>query len=120
MKFRPQSEEHALADRLTSYSDAIVALAFIVSSGLGLSVADPDTRVVMTDFAIGMLIGNAILGVIFSVLLVILRRWELDLRVGLELSEKYTRYSQRIYVARHVVIWLSITQTITTMFALAT
>lgn len=118
MKHRPETEEHALADRLTSYSDAIVALAFVVSSGLGLAIADPDTRVTITDVATEMLIGNTILGVIFSALLVILRRWELDLRLDLVLSEKYRRYSHRIYIARHIVIWLSIAQTIITMLAL--
>ena len=118
MKHRRESEDQALADRLTGYSDAIVALAFIVSSGLGLAIADADTRVTITDVAVGMIIGNAILGVIFSALLVILRRWELDLRVDLVVSEKYKRYSLRIYRARHVVIWLSISQTVTTMLAL--
>lgn len=120
MKHRRETEDQALADRLTGYSDAIVALAFIVSSGLGFAIADADTRVTITDVAVGMIIGNAILGVIFSALLVILRRWELDLKVDLVVSEKYTRYSLRIYRARHVVIWLSISQTVTTMLALGT
>ena len=118
MKHHRESEEQALADRLISYSDAIVALAFIVSSGIGLSIADPDTRVTITDVALGMIIGNAALGVIFSALLIILRRWELDLRVGMILSEKYNLYSHRIYIAKHMVIWLSISQTVTTMLAL--
>jgi hypothetical protein len=118
VKYRRESEDQALADRLISYSDAIVALAFIVSSGLGLSIADPDTRLTITDVAIGMIIGNAILGVVFSSLLAILRRWELDLRGDVPISEKYRRYSHRIYMARHVVIWLSISQTVAIMSAL--
>ncbi len=118
MKHQQESGEQALADHIVSYSDAIVALAFIVSSGLGLAIADPDTRVTITEVAGGMLIGNAVLGVLFSSLLVVLRRWELDLRSDYFVTEKYHRYSRRIYIARHVVIWLSVTQTVATMLAL--
>ncbi len=118
MKHRQTSEEQAFADRLVGYSDAIVALAFIVSSGLGLAIADPDTRATITDVAAGMIIGNAILGVLFSFLVAVLRRWELDLRIGSTVTEKCKRYSRRIYLARHVVIWLSVTQTVATMLAL--
>jgi hypothetical protein len=110
-----ESEDRAFADRLLNYSDAIVALAFIVSSGLGLAIADPDTRGTIADVAIGMTIGNIILGGVFSTFLVILRRWEWDLREGAALTDKYRKYSQRIYIARHGVIWLSVTQTVTTM-----
>jgi hypothetical protein len=118
LNIRQESEDHILADRLVNYSDAIVTLSFLVSSGLGLSIADPDTRVTMTDVALGMVIGNVAMGVFFSFLVAILRRWELDLRVDTEPTEKYQRYSNRIYVSRHVVIWLTITQTVTIMFAL--
>ena len=118
MKLRHESEDYVLADRLVNYSDAMVTLSFLVSSGLGLAIADPDTRITITDVALGMIIGNALLGVLFSFLVVVLRRWELDLRTGADHTEKYLRYSRRIYVARHVVIWLTITQTVAIMLAL--
>jgi hypothetical protein len=118
VKNRQEIGDQAFADRLVSYSDAVVALAFIVSSGLGLAIADPDTRATITDVASGMIIGNAILGAIFSVLLTILRRWELDLRADTFATDKYKLYSHRIYLARHVVIWLSVTQTVMIMLAL--
>lgn len=115
---RQRAEEWAFADRLVSYADAIVALAFIVSSGLGLAIADPDTRVTITDVALELLVANAILGVIFSVLLVVLRRWELDLREGSGSSRKYRVYSRRIFLARHMVIWVAVMQTILIMLAI--
>ncbi len=87
-------------------------------TGLGLAVAEPDTRVTMTDVAGGLVIGNAFLGVVFSILLSILRRWELDLREGDNSSEKFRKYAHRLYLARHVVIWLSVTQTVAIMLAL--
>ncbi len=118
MKRHQESEDQVLADRLLNYSDAIVALAFLVSSGLGLAIADPDTRASISDITGGMIIGNAILGVAFSILLLTLRRWELDLRAGWFVSDKYSRYSHRIYLARYGVVWLSVTQTVTTMLVL--
>ena len=117
---RQRAEEWAFADRLVSYADAIVALAFIVSSGLGLAIADPDTRVTITDVALELLVANAILGVIFSILLVVLRRWELDLRQGTGTSRKYRGYSRRIFLARHMVIWVAVMQTILIMLAIGT
>lgn len=38
------SEARMLADRTVNYSDALVAIVFIGASGLGIAVADPDTR----------------------------------------------------------------------------
>jgi hypothetical protein len=112
------TEDQALADRLVNYSDAVVALAFIVSSGLGLAIADPDTRDTIADVAGGMILGNAVLGVVYSALLIVLRRWEFDLRTDLPVSDKFLRYSFRIYLARHVIVWLSIGQTVAIMLAL--
>lgn len=118
MKLRQESEDQILADRLVNYSDAIVTLSFLISSGLGLAIADPDTRITITIVAFEMVIGNTILGVLFSLLVALLRRWELDLRIGMDHTEKYLRYTSRIYVSRHVVIWLTITQTVAIMLAL--
>ena len=117
MDHQRESEEQALANRLVAYSDAIVALAFIVSSGLGLAIADPDTRGTITDVAAEMIVGNALLGVVFSILLVTLRHWELDLRPESVVTEKFRRYSYRIFVAKHFVIWLSVSQTVMIMLA---
>ena len=112
------SEEWALADRIVGYADATVALAFIVSSGLGLAIADPDTRSTISDITGELIVGNAILGVVFSILLVVLRNWELDLRSTVEVSDKFQRYSRRLFLARHVVIWLWVVQTIVIMLAI--
>ncbi len=105
------AEELVLADRLVNYSDAIAALAFIISSGLGLAAADPDTRISFTDVTTGMIIGNIIMGLLFSALLVVLRRWELELRDVDILHQKVRKYSRYIYIARHVVVWLTVGQT---------
>ena len=44
MSARGESTEIVLADRLVSYSDALVAVSFLGVSGIGLAVADPDIR----------------------------------------------------------------------------
>lgn len=106
------TEDRALADRLVNYVDAIVAVAFLASSGIGLALADPDTRESLEQVAIGIIVSNALLGVVFTCILAVLRRWELDLREGATLSQKYIRYSRRLYIAKHAVIWISIAQTV--------
>ena len=60
MKKQYATEAQALADRCVNYSDALVALVFIGASGLGIALADPDTRSSMnliTSWMIGANIG---------------------------------------------------------------
>lgn len=113
-----ESEERALADRLVNYSDAIVALGFISSSGFGLAVADPDIRETLAEAAWPLLFANITLGVVFSVLLIVLRRWECNLRTDSSLSTLGVRYSRNLYVARHIVIWVAVLQTVAMVSAL--
>jgi hypothetical protein len=104
------SETRALADRVVNYSDALVALMFIGASGLGIAVADPDARASMNLITTWMIGGNIFMGVLVSVLLVVLRRWELDLRNDLPVAVKVRRYSRYFYWARHFVVWLAVAQ----------
>ncbi len=113
-----ESEERALADRLVNYSDAIVALCFISSSGFGLAVADPDIRETLVEAAWQLLCANVVLGVVFSILLIVLRRWEQNLRSESQLSALGVRYSRNLYIARHVVIWVAVGQTVAMVTAL--
>ncbi|MEM8497738.1 MAG: hypothetical protein AAF542_06915 [Pseudomonadota bacterium] len=113
-----ESEERALADRLVNYSDAIVALAFISSSGFGLAVADADSRDTLVSAAWPILFANVTIGIVFSVLLIVLRRWELNLRRESSLSTLGLRYSRNLYWARHIVIWIAVAQTVAMLAAL--
>lgn len=110
MENSQNSEARALADRAVNYSDALVALVFIGASGLGIAVADPDTRASMNLITYWMIGGNITLGAVISILLSVLRRWEYDLRIDLPKEGKVYRYSRYFYWARHVVVWLSVTQ----------
>ncbi|MFK7732763.1 MAG: hypothetical protein AB8B48_14180 [Pseudomonadales bacterium] len=113
-----ESEERALADRLVNYSDAIVALSFISSSGFGLAVADPDVRETLVEAAWPLLYANIALGVVFSMLLMVLRRWEQNLRSESRLSAMGVRYTRNLYIARHIVIWVAVGQTVAMVVAL--
>ncbi len=104
------SESRALADRIVNYSDAIAAIVFLGASGLGIAVADPDTRSSINLISSWMIVGNIFLGLLFSFLLVLLRRWELDLRGEASAKSKVRRYSHYFYLARHGVVWISVAQ----------
>ena len=66
-------ESRALADRIVNYSDALAAIVFLGASGLGIAMADPDTRASVNLISSWMIAGNAFLVVLFSGLLILLR-----------------------------------------------
>ncbi len=109
-------QDRALADRLLNYADAIVAVSFVGVSGLGIAVADPDTRESVARGAVWVAVANVAVGVVASGLLHLLRRWELDLRASVPLSAKGARYSRRLHGARYVVVWFAVAQSILFMW----
>ena len=109
------SGERALADRLINYSDAVVALAVVGVSGLGIAVADPDIRTSVAIAADWVAIGNLLFGALATSIVLLLRSWSSDLWSDLPPSPKVTRYSRKLHVARLVVIWVSVSQTVVLM-----
>ena len=67
------SGERALADRLINYSDAVVALAVVGVSGLGIAVADPDIRTSVAIAADWVAIGNLLFGALATSIVLLLR-----------------------------------------------
>lgn len=113
------SEDWLLADRLVNYADAVVALAFLGVSGLGIAVADPDTRSSVAPAAVYIGAVNVFLGFLWSGLVFVLRRWECELRAALPLSSKYARTSRRLDWARHAVIWVAVGQAVMLMVVIS-
>jgi hypothetical protein len=109
------SESRALADRIVNYSDAMAAIVFLGASGLGIAVADPDTRASINLISIWMIAGNVFIGGLFSFLLILLRRWELELRGAAPAGSNVRRYSHYFYLARHCVVWIAVTQIVIIM-----
>ena len=101
-------EDRALADRLVNYADALAAVSFVGMSGLTIALADPEVRCSISQ---GALIPVSLINVVsasaVTLILVILRRWERDLRSASPVSPKAARISGRLHVARFVVVWLS-------------
>ncbi len=100
-------DDRALADRLVSYADALVAVSFVGMSGLSIALADPDVRCSIADGLVPIMAGNVIFASVVSYLLRTLRKWETDLRADSPLSTKAADYSRRLYSGRFVVVWFS-------------
>lgn len=113
-----KDEHRALADRLVSYADAIVAVSFLGTSGLGIAIADPDTRTSIARAWAEVAIFNLVLPAVITLILLMLRRWEQDLRAELDESPKAARYSLRLHWARLFLVWFASLQIVGMMFAI--
>ncbi len=101
------ADHSALADRLVSYADAIVAVSFLGASGLGIAVADPDARASVSQAWREVAIGNLVMPLIVSAIILMLRRWELELRADLDTAPKALKIGRRLHVARLLIVWAS-------------
>ena len=100
-------DDRSLADRLVTYADALVAVTFVGTSGWSLALTNPESRCSLIHAAGPVSVGNLIFAAIVSILLITLRRWELDLLTGTAVSKKSAAYSRRLHVARLGVVWVS-------------
>lgn len=115
MSERARSVEAALADRLINYSDALVAVSFLGVSGIGLAVADADTRCTVAQAAGYVMLGNLANGVIFTAVILLFHRWETKLRAADPPSEMVSGYTHWLHIARLVILWVSIVMAIVLM-----
>ena len=93
-------QTRALADRLVTYADALVAVAFVGTSGLGLALADPDSRADIARAAEWVVLSNIVFGGVLSGLIHLFRRWELELRASLPAAGTAGRFSRYLHWAR--------------------
>ncbi|MDX1734311.1 MAG: hypothetical protein R3228_08085 [Halioglobus sp.] len=105
-----RSEAEAMADRCVNYADALAAIVYLGVSGFGIAIADPDIRGSMNLVSGWLIFGNVAFCSGISLLLVLLRRWELDLRGGEAGDARVRRYALYFYIARHCVVWLAVVQ----------
>jgi len=113
-----ESEERALADRLVSYSDAIVAISVVGASGLGAVIADPDSREYVERAANYIIVANVLIGLVATAIISLLRRWEGNLRADLPEAPLPRRYARYLHIARIVLVWLAAAQIIGLMIAI--
>ncbi len=98
-------DERGFADRLVSYSDALVAASFVAMSALSIALGEPDIRCSIARVPVPVALSNLVTGALLTGLLVMLRRWEFDLRLGAPLAGKIAKYSRRFHFARIGVVW---------------
>jgi hypothetical protein len=115
---REHDDDRALADRLVNYADAVVALAVVGVSGLGIAVADPDARESVALAADWVAAANGAVGVLSTGLVLLLRSWESDLRRDSQPSPKVARYSRYLHVARLIIIWICAIQAVILMLVI--
>jgi hypothetical protein len=111
------SAEVALADRLVNYSDALVAVSFLGMSGLGVVVADPDIRCSISSAIVEIIVANSVSTLLIVGVIIVLRRWEIDLRSGSPQEGKVARYAGLLHIARLVIVWASLVLSITLAMA---
>ena len=95
----------------------LIALSVVGVSGLGVGAADPDIRETLADAASLIVWVNVVTGFVVSIILLVLRAWEQDLRSAITQSEKAQKYAARLHVARLVVVWLAVLQAAALMHA---
>ena len=109
-------EDHELADRLVSYADAIAAVAFVGISGLGIALGDPDVRCSIASALGPVVFSNLVSGTVMTILVLTLRRWELELRTERPPGERARAISRNLHVARIAVVWLSTAMAVLALF----
>jgi hypothetical protein len=106
-----------LANRFVTYADALVAVTFVGMSAMGVAVGDPDLRCEFVRAPGAIVIGNLLMGIVFSSILIVLRRWEMSLRSDESPAEPAARYERILSIARHVILWFCVIATITLVSA---
>ncbi len=103
-------KREAIADRLVNYGDAIAAFSFVNSLAFLLALTETEVRCSMADLASFVYIGLAASAVIYTIAVVGCRRVEKRIRAseGEPPAEDIQSLLRAFFVARIVVIWLSI------------
>lgn len=99
-------DRDTLADRITSYSDAIVAFSMVNGLGFLIALGDPDMRCSIAEVAAILSGVNTLFPVLGTASLVWLRRFEMALRgdeVEDPLIARFLRLSMTVRVA---LLWV--------------
>jgi len=107
-----------LPDRLLSYADALAALSFVSVSGLGIAAADPDIRCSLALVPLRIAVSNIIFAVIATVIILKLRVWESELRLGSDFPERALEIARHLHFARLAIIWGSTFLAVLVLYAI--
>ena len=95
----------ALADRVITYSDALVAFSLVNGLAFLVALADPDARCSIAGISGYILVVNVFFPIAATLGLVALGRVERRLRKGTEVDEEVARFWRGVAIARFVLVW---------------
>ena len=112
-------EERAIADRLSSYSDAVAAFSVVNAFGFLVAVAEIDTRCSLVESRAIVIATLVILQAIYAGAIIGLRHTEQSLREGTESSARVTELRKGFYYGRLIIVAVvSVMITLISWFAL--
>lgn len=94
-----------LADRVLTYSDALVAFSLVNGIAFLVSLAEPDVRCSIVGISGFMLSINAIFPIAATLGLVVLGRAERRFRATEPVDDDVQRFWKGIAIARYVLVW---------------
>jgi hypothetical protein len=95
----------ALADRIITYSDALVAFSLVNALAFLIALAEPEIRCSINRIAWTIAIVNLAFPLTSSTILVALRRFELKLREGEHQDEMVTSFWNYARIVRYALVW---------------
>ena len=98
-------KREAVADRIVTYSDALVAFSLVNGLAFLVALGEPDIRCSIAGIASAVIGINAVVPVAVTLLLLWLRGYERRLRVGEVEDELISRFWSIIGVTRIVLVW---------------
>jgi len=102
-----RAEDRAMMDRLTKYADTIVTASVVGAVGLSFGLADADIRPSLLRGQAVTLASAVLLGITFSAVIVLLRRWEIALKSDIPEDARSLRYGRYLHIARLAIVGLS-------------
>ena len=96
------SEERQLADRLSSYADAVAAVAFVNALAFSVAIADQEVRCSLVHLRVLVASSSVALHAAYFTAILLFRRGELRLRrsTGSTSRELVGSYRGRLHIAR--------------------
>ena len=94
------SEERALADRMSSYGDAVAAFSLVNSLGFFAAIAEGEVRCALVDNRVAVVSIMFVVQLMYVAAVIALRRVETNLRGDLESSPAVIRFRKQWHRAR--------------------
>ena len=95
----------AVADRIVTYSDALVAFSLVNGLAFLVALGEPDIRCSIARISGTVIVANVFFPIASTFLLIWLKRYERRLREGATPDELVSRFWSAISIFRLVLVW---------------